>query len=337
MSTSKKQRRLGRGLSSLIETPVRVSPPAEMAADASDIGESTGPKTGTPRSSEHPVQAFPGDVGGGSGDVVGGLVEIELSRIVPSPFQPRRVFGEGARAGLAASIRRTGLMQPVIVRGGSGGGYELVAGERRWRAAALAGLERIPALVRDLDDESSAEWAVVENLQRADLDPMERADALRSLMDRFGLTQAQVAERVGVDRSSVANFVRLTELEPAIRAMLSSGELSVGHGKVLCGLAPGEARVTLAARAREQGWTVRRMEQELRGPAMDPAPSRVVPRRGAAQSEHVAELERQLGEHLGTRVRVRTIGDGTKGRLELAFFGLDHFDDLMSRLGFVTE
>lgn len=318
----KQQRRLGRGLSSLIDTPVRVDAPSISPTQPTVTGGSS------------VSTSVPAGDSGSDGPVAagGGLVEIALGAIVPSPFQPRRLFDEAAIEELAGSIRRSGLMQPIIVRPVGPGRYELVAGERRWRAAGRAGLERLPALVRDLDDETSAEWALVENVQRADLDPMERAEAYRALIDRFALTQADVAERVGVDRSSVANALRLLELEPEIRAMLSSGALSAGHGKALCGMVAGGPRVALAQRAAKESWTVRRLEREVKSPtpARPPTP-------GRALSAEVRDLEKQLGGFLGTRVRVRTGRDGTRGTVQIEFYDLDHFDGLMARIGFSPD
>jgi ParB family chromosome partitioning protein len=156
--------------------------------------------------------------------------------IHPSPFQPRKSFDDGDLDQLAESIRRAGMMQPVVVRPGASGDYELIAGERRWRAAKKIGLERMPAVVRDLPDEDAAELAIIENVQRKDLSAMERAWGFRTLADRFGLSHAQVAERVGLERSSVTNLVRLTELEQSIQDLLHTGAIGSGHGKALLAL-----------------------------------------------------------------------------------------------------
>jgi ParB family chromosome partitioning protein len=278
---------------------------------------------------------------------VDGLVHISLERIERSRFQPRRVFDEVSIRGLAESIRASGLMQPVIVRprSESGGGFELIAGERRWRAAKEAGLREIPAIVRELSDRDAAQWALVENVQREDLNAMERAWAFRSLCDNFGLTQAQVAERVGLDRASVANAVRLTELEEPIRAMIESGLLAGGHGKALLSMAAGPARVKLAQRASKEAWSVRQLEREASGAV-------VGGRAGAVGAESPSDrgeaallaaasrvaLEKQLGEHLGTRVSLAggggVAGKGAKGRLVIEFYGLDHFDGLLAKMGF---
>jgi ParB family chromosome partitioning protein len=234
-------------------------------------------------------------------------------------------------------------MQPVIVRprrGGEGARYELVAGERRWRAAQMAGLEAIPAIVRDLSDEEAAQWALVENVQREDLNPMERAWAFRALAEKFHLTQAQIAERVGLDRASVANAVRLTELEPEICKMIERGQLSAGHGKALLAAVPGPVRMSLAQRAVSENWSVRQLERLSIEATMAAAQGKVVavspPSRETELRALAARtaLEKQLGEHLGTKVRIVTNKAGSRGRLTVEFYGLDHFDGLLGKMGF---
>ncbi|MEL6312328.1 MAG: ParB/RepB/Spo0J family partition protein, partial [Pseudomonadota bacterium] len=222
---------------------------------------------------------------------------------------------------LAASIARSGVMQPIIVRPLPSGDHELVAGERRWRAARQAGLDRVPALVRSLDDETAAEWALVENLQRTDLNAMERARALRGLIDRFGLTQGEVADRVGLERSSVTNLVRLLELDSALQDLIEGGALSFGHGRALLA-AREELRLELAERCIREGWSVRRLERESaalddgnrdggRG-AEASGSSDEVASSGAGASPEICDLERRLAEHLGTAVNIRTSGDGSR-------------------------
>ncbi|MCL4221489.1 MAG: ParB/RepB/Spo0J family partition protein [Phycisphaerales bacterium] len=254
---------------------------------------------------------------------------VRLDSICPSPFQPRTSFDQAELSGLAESIRRAGVLQPVLARrGAEQGTYELVAGERRWRAAEMAGLERIPALVLTLSDEEAAEWALVENLQRSDLNPMERARALRMLSERFGMTHGQIADRVGLERSSVANLVRLTELEEEVQELISKGRLGAGHGKALLAIEAGERRVRLALRAAEEEWPVRRLEASARNDGTSPA------RKPRTAPAALADLERRLGEHLGTRVRITTVRDGTRGRIAIEFYSLDHFDGLMSKMRF---
>ncbi|KAA0217206.1 MAG: ParB/RepB/Spo0J family partition protein [Leptolyngbya sp. PLA3] len=309
----KKQRRLGRGLSALMQTgvPVEVSPGTEQHYRTFDISAPT------PAPSQ--AQVEPEQV----------VVSIRLASIRPSPFQPRTSFDPGELSGLAESIRQAGVIQPILVRRGSEAGvYELVAGERRWRAAELVGLESIPALVLTLGDEEAAEWALVENVQRVDLNPMERARALKMLSERFGLTHGRIAERVGLERSSVANLIRLTELEEEVQELISSGRLGAGHGKALLGLEAGERRVRMALRAAEEEWAVRRLEASVRRDAAAPE------KQTRSAPTALADLERRLGEHLGTRVHITTARDGTRGRIAIEFYSLDHFDGLMSKMQF---
>lgn len=332
---AQRPRKLGRGLSSLmqVEVPVEVTSRYEQNANAS------APSTPAPSAAGAPVQR--GIEPAADAEGAGGLRYIEISRIEPNRYQPRRVFDADQIKGLSESIRRSGVMQPIVVRplrdaGGTqlSGRFELVAGERRWRAASEAGLTAIPALVRELGEQEAAEWAVVENVQRTDLNPIERADAFSALADRFGLTHAQIGERVGMDRSSVANIVRLAELEPEIRDLLASGALSTGHGKALLGLPPGPARVQLASRAAAEGWPVRQLEVRA-GPdsAGSGAPEAAAPI-GTEAAAGVRDLEKRLGEYLGTKIQLRTNTRGTRGRIVIEFYGLDHFDGLMSRIGF---
>lgn len=299
-----KIRRLGKGLSAIIGQPVSVA-------------------------SESPRPDSPAQ----------GIVMIPTGSVKPSRFQPRRVFDQTALERLADSITSTGMMQPVIVRSSSGG-YELVAGERRWRAATMAGLATVPAIVRDLSDEQAAEWAIIENVQREDLNPIERAFAFRNLVDRFQLTHQQIADRVGLDRSSVANTIRLTELEESIRDMIQSGRLNAGHGKALLMTAPGQARVKLAEQACDEFWSVRKLEREAVA-ATSPAPQGATTAEKPARSEgdlgRVASrvaLERALSEQLGTKVTITTNRAGDRGRLSIEFYGLAHFDGLLARLGY---
>ncbi len=270
-------------------------------------------------------------------DVTPGVRRIPLESIRPGRHQPRAVFDDAALESLASSIRSVGVIQPITVRPDPDGEYELVAGERRWRASRLAGLEDIPALVVDIDEQSAAETALIENLQREDLNPIERADAIRRLIDTFGFSQSVVAERVGLDRSSVSNLLRLAELEAPVRDMLATGLLGLGHGKALLSLPEGPARVETATRASREGWSVRRLEEEARRLKQRGETPGTATRNGTVDDGmgdvETRALEKRLGEHLGTKVSLRVDRSG-KGAIQLRFFDLDHFDDLMSRIGF---
>lgn len=231
-------------------------------------------------------------------------------------------------------------MQPIVIRKSTanerGIAWELVAGERRWRAAALAGLESLPALVAEVDDRAAAEWAIIENVQREDLNPMDRAWAFKNLAVKFGLSQAEIAERVGVDRSSVSNLIRLTELEREIQDAIAHNQLSTGHGKALLGLPPGTERVALADRSRREHWSVRRLERwvSLASEGVGTV-GEIDPSGGAVTgSAALTELEKQLGDHLGTRVRIRTDASRSRGKLIIDFYNLDQFDGIAARMGF---
>ena len=310
-------RRLGRGLSSLVGDSVSVSIPGEASPGEAEPARE---ETVADRPTDMPAD-----------EAVGGLRRITIDLIDPSPFQPRESFDDSALDRLADSIRRSGVMQPIVARPAPDGRFELVAGERRLRAARRAGLGAIPAVVRDLSDEQSAELCLVENVQREDLNPIERANAFAMLARRFSLTHAEVGERVGLERSSVSNFVRLLELDDELRSLVADGALSLGHAKALLGVPAGDERTSLGRRAVGEGWSVRRLEREAASIAgRTRAPSAEKP----ARSSNLDELERQLAEHLGTRVRIRADSKGHRGRVEIAFYDLDHFDGLMSRLGF---
>jgi ParB family chromosome partitioning protein len=289
-----------------------------------------------------PVEAATPAAAQNTVDDAPGLVLIRVELIEPSRFQPRRVFDQVALERLADSIKQSGMMQPVILRPSSGGAarYELVAGERRWRAATIAGLPAVPALVRELSDEQAAEWAIIENVQREDLNPIERAWAFRGLTERFHLTHQQVAERVGLDRSTVANTIRLTELEEPIRDMIQSGRLSAGHGKALLLAPPGPERIKLAEQASDESWSVRRLERAAAAFASPAAIEPATPakpgggERDLSRMASRTSLEKQLSEHLGTKVTITTNRAGDRGRLSIEFYGLAHFDGLLNKFGF---
>jgi ParB family transcriptional regulator, chromosome partitioning protein len=344
-----KPRRLGRGLSALLGEPVAIqannlpvsgsigskaeSSLSSSVARANNSGVPLSGAASKAQSAEERSARADEETG------INRVVQVPLDAAEPNQFQPRRTFNQTQLSELAASIRSAGVVQPILVRPLNEGRYEIV-GERRWRACRLAGLTHVPAVISKLSDEQAAEWALVENIQRADLSPMERAWAVRGLCDRFGLSHAQVGERLGIDRSSAANLARLTELEQEIRDSLDSGGLSAGHGKVLVGLTPGPVRVGLAKQAASQGWSVRRLEQAAGRAAQSPqgpAPEVRVGEGALAKAAALKDLEKQLSDHLGTSVRVRASAGGKRGSLVVKFFDLDHFDGLMSKIGFVMR
>jgi ParB family chromosome partitioning protein len=254
----------------------------------------------------------------------GTLKEIALDEISPNPYQPRTVFGDGDLKELAGSIRRQGVLQPVTVRRRDGaGGYELIAGERRWRAARMAGLATIPALVRETENVGSLELALVENLQRRDLNPVEAAQAYQRLISEFRLTQEEVARRVGKDRSSVANTIRLLNLPLEVQDHLQAERITLGHAKVILGAGRSEAQVRLAQRVILERLSVRQLEGIV-------ARARQVPAAPHAPPPELVAAQERLTSHLGTRVTLR---EGKRsGRIEIRYGGPKERDRLLARL-----
>lgn len=252
-----------------------------------------------------------------------GFTTLAVDHITPNPQQPREHFDEESLASLAASIREVGVLQPVVVRRGrSEGQYVLVAGERRWRAARHAGLTEIPAMIRDGDDVSGLTEALVENVQREDLTPLEEAAAYRQLMEDFGLTHEEVGDRVGKSRSAITNTLRLLQLPAPVQALLTRGVLSAGHCRPLLALGNEAAAVGLARKAADEGWPVRRIEEEVRSIVESPA---TPPRSSAQRPAEILELEETLAERLGSPVAI-AMRSGGGGRLTIRFGSLDDLE-----------
>jgi len=255
------------------------------------------------------------------------VAELPIDKISANPHQPRRDWDEPKLQELAASIRSSGLIHPVVVRP-MGGGFQLVAGERRLRAARLAGQTAIPAIVRDASEDQMLEWALVENIQRADLNPVERARAYRHYIDQCSVTQQEAAERLGQDRATIANYMRLLELPEIIRDMLAGGRLSMGHARALLAVSGEHVQVRLAERVVAENLSVRRLEGLVRAEVAGP-----VERRAPQRSPHIEELEREMTQSLGLRVRIRSTGSkGHRGAIVIEFHSLDDFDRVRGRL-----
>lgn len=273
------------------------------------------------------------------------LNEVPIADIKPSRFQPRGHFDEEAMASLAASIRELGVLQPVLLRPSDEGGYEIIAGERRWRAARRAGLQSVPALIQTATDVSSLEQALVENLHREDLNALEEAAAYQQLIEDFNLTHEDLARRVGRSRAAVTNSLRLFHLPPGVQRLVSDGRLSAGQARAILGTPDREAQQALAAEAVEQGLSVRALEERVRRLAEPPAddteegsagaedeasespqgaaaPQTAPPRRLRAPG--VIELEELLAEHLSTRVRVEM--SSRRGRVVIDFATLEDLE-----------
>jgi ParB family chromosome partitioning protein len=299
MSAPKRQA-LGRGLAALI--PSAAPPPAPAAAPAAT-----------------PAGAARGD----------GLRTVAIEDVHPSPGQPRKQFDDARLEELAASIRAQGIIQPLVVRLREAGGYELIAGERRWRASQRAGLHEVPVVVRDVAEKRAFEMALVENLQREDLNPIEEAQGFERLIAEFGYTQEALAGRVGKDRSTVANALRLLRLPESVRGFVTEGRLSMGHARALLGLEAADAIERLARRVMARELSVRQVEtlvkREREGGAEREAPE---PARVSASARDLGE---RLTRALGTRVKVIEDGPG-KGRLEISYHTLDQLDVVLSRI-----
>lgn len=263
-----------------------------------------------------------------AGEDLGALRNVPLDAVVPNPRQPRSVFDEEALADLAASIAEVGVLQPILVRARQEGGYELIAGERRWRAARRAGLTSIPVIVREVAELTGVAQALIENLHRADLHPLEEAAAYQALIEDFGLTHEQVAERVGKRRSSVSNTLRLLQLPPTVQHLLADGRLTAGHAKALLGTDDRAFQEALARRAAAEGWSVRATEEAVReragGSPAPGAPSAERPGRPALRPPGLLELEDLLSAHLDTRVSVAM--SGSKGKVVIEFATLEDLE-----------
>lgn len=260
---------------------------------------------------------------------VQGYTTIPLGAITPNPQQPRRAMSAEALQGLAASIREVGVLQPVVVRHGEEPGtFVLVAGERRWRAAGLAGLKEIPALVREGDDVSGLAEALVENIQREDLSPLEEAAAYRQLLEDFGLTHEEVGARVGRSRPAITNTLRLLQLPSSIQGMLARGELSAGHCRALLGVEDAAYTEHLAQRAAAEGWPVRRLEEAVRARQEGLPPPVRLPRERPAE---ILALEDWLGERLEAPVAIE-YGRRGGGRLTVRFGSLEDLERIYRAL-----
>lgn len=258
------------------------------------------------------------------------VTPIKISAIDPNRDQPRRKFDESALKQLAESIQNVGVIQPIIVRK-SGTRYQIIAGERRWRAARLAGLSELPAIVRDWDEVKRLEVALIENLQRDDLNPVEQAMGVAHLMEQCGYTQEAAAERLGMSRPAVANLLRLLNLPAQIHQMLIDGQLSAGHARTLVPLEDAELQLKLAEHAAKQGLSVRQLERLVKELPGEPAHIAPAPRRDPAQ----VELERMAEGVFGTKVRLE--GDSDKGKLILHYFSPEDLQRIWEVLEYMTQ
>jgi ParB family chromosome partitioning protein len=300
-----KRKALGRGLAALIPgAPAPGAPPAAAAAAPSAAGA--------------PARAA---------DTRTGLRTLAIEEVFPSREQPRQAFDDALLNELAESIRTQGIIQPVVVRTRAEGGYELIAGERRWRAAQRAGLHELPAVVREVAPTRAFEMAMVENLQRADLNPIEEAAGYQRLVSDFGYTQETLAARVGKDRTTVTNALRLLRLPESVRDLVIAGRLSMGHARALLGLESPDAMERLARRVAAREMSVRQVEALVRRERNNGAPAAAV----KAPSSSARDLGERLGRALAAKVKVVETGRGV-GHLEIHYHSLDQLDGIINRL-----
>lgn len=257
---------------------------------------------------------------------------VPVSRIHPCPFQPRKVFAEEALRELADSIRQNGIIQPLVVRW-RGDDFELIAGERRWRASQLAGLMEVPIVIRQVDDRGVLELALIENLQRENLNPIEEAQGYSQLIEQFQLTQEEAAQRVGKSRAVVANALRLLKLPVAIQSFVREGKLSVGHAKVILGANDSNRQIQIADRVLNDGLNVRETEQLIQGNIPRPAkveskPSSPTPEQ---RDPHIADLEQKIQERLASKVHLKY--QNGQGAIEIRFYNDDDLDRILRVFG----
>jgi ParB family chromosome partitioning protein len=271
--------------------------------------------------------------GGGGPDAPPSVIEQEgelrllpIHQIQAGKYQPRRHWNDEALDELAASIKAQGLIQPVVVRAIGKNSYELIAGERRWRAAQRASMSEIPALVKDVPEQSVLAMALIENIQRQELTPLEEAQALQRLIDEFDLTHQQAADAVGRSRAAVSNLLRLIDLPDSIKQLLDESKLEMGHARALLTL-PASISEPLAREAARNGWTVRELEEAARKAQLAPKGKA----KTAAADPNIANLERELAERFATRVELAQ-GRGGKGKLVIHYHSLDELDGILSKV-----
>lgn len=302
---AKQPKRLGRGLSSLISADL-----VETAVANADTTQAPQSAVLSPSPAQHRI------------------ITIAVDRIRPNPSQPRRTFDDQALSSLAASILERGTLQPIIVRP-AGTGFEIVAGERRLRAAKLAGIAEIPAIARSVSDSEMLELALIENVQRADLNAIDRARAYHRLHTEQGLSHEEIAGKMGEDRATVSNYIRLLSLCDEALSIIASGDLGTGHGKVLLAQADPRAQADLARRAARQNWSVRQLEAAVR---LGQAATRTN-RSARRPRPAVADMEERLSSAIGTRVTIREGRRRHTGSIAIEYYGLDDFERITTLLG----
>ena len=341
MTANKKEkvRHLGRGLQSLlgpltpeyVEMPIseeipNQSQPQQVSVPAGELPAETSTANKDTRAEVY-MPKLPEDK-----ELRESLRQIPVELIVPNPYQPRTVWNESELEELADSIRANGIVQPIIIRPFEEG-YQIIAGERRCRAAQLAGLTKIPAIVRQATDEQMLELALVENIHRTNLNPIERARAYQNYVKTFSLTHAEAGQRLGENRSVVTNYLRLLDLPTEIQQMLTEGQLSMGHARAILALPNDDLKRKLANRAMAGRLSVREVEKLVRQNLTETGQQKQKPRHKAS---NILELESTLSSQLGTRVAIDTRKTGQRGKITIEFYSLREFERITDRLGLNT-
>lgn len=306
-SKKDKPRHLGRGLQSLLGPITSPAVPISFSEELSQV-----------------VAKYPEDK-----ELQSGLIALSLEAVRANPYQPRTEWDDGQLHTLAESIRVNGVIQPIVVRA-IDGGYQVIAGERRLRAARMAGLETIPAIVKTATDAEMLELALVENIHRADLNPVERAQAYQNYLKEFSLSQAEAAARLGEDRSVIANYVRLLELPGDIKRMLIERQLTMGHARAILALPTDELRRKLANRAMAGRLSVREVERLVRN-CVEASGDKIKAQRSKAS--HILDLENKLTRSLGTKVNIETAKSGKRGKVVIEFYSVDDFERICQAMG----
>lgn len=351
---TERRRGLGRGLGALIpmgaptgdprpvdvyfppvELPPAVGDGAPAFGDAAYPGEERTPRDGDRADRSEGLEAH-SPARAGQTDLVpvpgARFAELPVESVTPNPRQPRTVFDDDELAELTVSVKEIGVLQPIVVRPRGNGGFELVMGERRLRAAKTAGLERIPAIVRDTDDDALLRDALLENLHRSQLNPLEEAAAYRQLLDDFACTQEELAARIGRSRPQVSNTLRLLRLPPLVARRVAAGVLSAGHARALLGLSDGAAMERLAQRIVAEGLSVRSVEEIVALGGMDERPERGRSRPARRSTPEMEELATGLSDFLDTRASI-SLGKHT-GKVTIEFAGADDLDRILTAIGF---
>ncbi|MGE5893815.1 MAG: ParB/RepB/Spo0J family partition protein [bacterium] len=251
------------------------------------------------------------------------VIALDIKKIVPNPDQPRKTFKDSSLKELAQSIKSKGVLQPIVVSQNNDGSYSIIAGERRWRAAAFAGLDKIPAFIKKVDQKDSLEIALIENIQREDLNPLEMASAFNYLLSTYNLTQEELSEKVGKDRATVANYLRLLKLPDEIKRLLNEEKLTMGHARAIAGIEQRQKQIDVARAIVSNSLNVRQVEHHIRNfdkqrPQKKTA-SRVDP--------NIRDIEDKLRKHLGTKVKI--LHKGKKGKIEIEYYSLEELDRLL--------